>query len=119
MAFSFLAATTLPFLTSKHTPTILGITGLALGAGLYTARTHMANFWNEGKQTKIPFVEKFNDAIRGSEKVVLILETLSFSWGAAGCVWALGWGGLGLGVWGVVAGARTAWMANKGWGTSL
>ena len=119
LALSFLAATTLPFLTSKHTPTILGITGLALGAGLYTARTHMGNFWNESKQTKVPFVQKFNDAIRGSEKVVLILETLSFSWGIAGCVWALNWGALGVGLWAGVAGARTAWMFNQGWGSSL
>ncbi|KZM23458.1 hypothetical protein ST47_g5395 [Ascochyta rabiei] len=119
LLLSFVASTALPLLTSKHTPTILGITGLAAAAILYTARTHMANFWNEGKQTKIPFVQKFNDAIRGSEKVVLILETLSFSWGAAGCVWALGWGAVGVGIWGVVAGARTAWMFNQGWGSSL
>jgi hypothetical protein len=114
LALSFLAATTLPFLASKHTPTFLGITGLALGAGLYTARTHMANFWNESKQTKIPFVEKFNDAIRGSERVVAILETLAFSWGVAGCVWALDWGMLGVGIWGGVAVARSAWMVNQG-----
>ncbi|KAF2628295.1 hypothetical protein BU25DRAFT_410388 [Macroventuria anomochaeta] len=119
LALSFLAASVLPFFTSKHTPTTLGVTSLALGAGLYTARTHMANFWNESTQTKIPFVEKFNDSIRGSERVVLILETLSFSWGVAGCVWALGWEDLGVGVWGGVAAAKTAWMFRQGWGTSL
>ncbi|KAF1922763.1 uncharacterized protein M421DRAFT_77318 [Didymella exigua CBS 183.55] len=114
LALSFLAATTLPFLCSKHTSTFLSITGLALGAGLYTARTHMANFWNESKQTKIPFVEKFNDAIRGSERVVAILETLAFSWGVAGCVWALDWELLGVGIWGGVTAARSVWMVKHG-----
>lgn len=76
----------------------------------------MADFWNESKQTKIPFVEKFNDAIRGSERVVLVLENLAFSWGVAGCVWALGWGGLGVGVWGGVAAARGAWAFNQAGG---
>ena len=73
----------------------------------------MHGFWNEGKQTKIPFVEKFNDAIRGSEKVVLVLETLAFSWGVAGAVWALNFGALGVGVWMGVAGAKTTWAFNQ------
>ncbi|KAJ4993606.1 hypothetical protein SVAN01_00660 [Stagonosporopsis vannaccii] len=113
LALSFLASTTLPFLPSTHSPSFLGIVGLALGAATYTACKHMRDFWNESTQTKIPFVEKFNDAIRGSERVVLVLETLAFSWGVAGCVWALAWGGLGVGVWGGVAAARGAWAFNQ------
>ena len=73
----------------------------------------MHNFWNERTQTKIPFVEKFNDAIRGSETVVVLLEVLAFSWGVAGCVWALEWGVLGLGLWAGVVGARGAWAFNQ------
>lgn len=79
----------------------------------------MANFWNESTQTKIPFVEKFNDAVRGSEKVVWILGTLSLAWGSAGVVWAVNGGWLGTLVWAGVTGVRTVFMLNQGWGTSL
>ena len=58
----------------------------------------MASFWNESKQTRIPFVEKFNEAIRGSEKVVWLLGTLSFAWLASGAVWV--GVGEGVGEWG-------------------
>lgn len=60
---------------------------------LLFARTHMANFWNESVQTRVPFVQKFNDAVRGSEQVVRILGALSAAWGVAG----LGWGAMGRG----------------------
>lgn len=40
------------------------------------AYAHMAGFWNEREQTRIPLVKDFNEAIRGSEKVVLLLGTL-------------------------------------------
>ncbi|KAH6633703.1 hypothetical protein C7974DRAFT_358302 [Boeremia exigua] len=116
LTLSFLPSTTLPFLPSYQTPSFLGITGLALGTALYVARAHMSGFWNERTQTKIPLVHDFNDAVRGSEAVVGVLEVLAFSWGVAGCVWALGWGGVGLGVWGVVVVGRGAWVVGQAGG---
>ncbi|KAF2686115.1 hypothetical protein K458DRAFT_239588, partial [Lentithecium fluviatile CBS 122367] len=47
---------------------------------LFASRTHMANFWNEKNQTKVPFMQKFNEAIKGSEAVVGVLGLLSFAW---------------------------------------
>lgn len=79
----------------------------------------MANFWNESNQTRIPFVEKFNEAVRGSEKVVWILGTLSFGWAAASAVWAsmeIGWISGGNIVWGLVVGCRVFYMLKLGWG---
>jgi|TARA_R110002003_G_scaffold103_7_gene8158 hypothetical protein len=48
----------------------------------------MANFWNEKEQTRVPFVQKFNDAVRGSEQVVWLLGALSTSWALSGVGWA-------------------------------
>jgi hypothetical protein len=78
----------------------------------------MANFWNESTQTRIPFVEKFNEAIRGSEKVVWILGTLSFSWASAGLAWGLMAGGItsnGTPIWSLVTGVRVLYMTKMGW----
>ena len=41
--------------------------------------------------------------------MVSVLELLAFSWGIAGCVWALDWGALGLGIGAGVVGARGVW----------
>lgn len=64
---------------------------------LLGARQHMADFWNESNQTRVPFVQKFNEAIKGSEKVVWLLGTLGLAWGAAGVSWGVagfvGWMG--------------------------
>jgi hypothetical protein len=54
----------------------------------------MAQFWNEGNQVQVPFVEKFNEAIKGSEQVVGVLGLLSLAWLAAGVMWLLGFTGL-------------------------
>lgn len=75
----------------------------------------MARFWNDKVQTRVPFVEKFNDAVRGSETVVVLLGTLSLSWGVAGAAWAAvskGWiGGLGgVVAWSVPVCVRVAWV---------
>lgn len=54
----------------------------------------MANFWNEKEQTRVPFVQKFNDAVRGSEQVVSILGLLGAAWAVTGVGWGLmgkGW----------------------------
>ena len=56
---------------------------------LLFTRTHMANFWNESVQTRVPFVQKFNDAVRGSEHVVRVLGALSAVWAVAGTGWAV------------------------------
>jgi hypothetical protein len=61
---------------------------------LIFARQHMANFWNEKEQTRVPFVQKFNDAVRGSEQVVSILGLLTAAWAVTGAGWGvmrLGW----------------------------
>ena len=84
----------------------------------------MANFWNDKEQTRIPFVEKFNEAIRGSERVVLLLGTLCTSWAVAGAVWlGVANGGsavLGLAVWGLVMGGRVSGIKEgMGWGSAL
>jgi hypothetical protein len=62
---------------------------------LAAARVHVGNFWNEKTQTKVPFVQKFNDAIRGSEEQVRVIGWLAASWMVADAIW---WSGLG-GMW--------------------
>ncbi|KAF2824881.1 hypothetical protein CC86DRAFT_371369 [Ophiobolus disseminans] len=87
--------TPIALLSSSHgtNPTILMTAGAANAVILFFARTHMANFWNDSVQTRVPFVQKFNDAIRGSEQVVRILGALSAAWGVATVGWAaMGWG---------------------------
>jgi hypothetical protein len=103
-----------------HTPTYLVSAALLNAGATFLSRTHMANFWNDTQQTRIPFVEKFNEAIRGSEKVVLLLGTLSISWATAAAVWVgTGNGILGLAVWGVVVGGRVWSIRGElGWSGS-
>lgn len=75
-------------------PNALMTISAANTAILLFARNHMANFWNESVQTRVPFAQKFNDAVRGSETVVQILGALSAAWGIAGVGWGLmgrGW----------------------------
>lgn len=50
----------------------------------------MAGFWNDREQVKVPFVEGFNEAVRGSETVVSLLGVLGGLWGLVGCVWGGG-----------------------------
>lgn len=40
----------------------------------------MGQFWNDRNQVQVPFVEKFNEAIKGSELVVKVLDLLLFGW---------------------------------------
>lgn len=54
---------------------------------LYLSHLYMGAFWNEREQTQVPFVEKFNEAIKGSEKVVDVLGWLCGAWGAAAVLW--------------------------------
>ncbi|EUC41324.1 hypothetical protein COCMIDRAFT_29865 [Bipolaris oryzae ATCC 44560] len=82
------------------------------------AYVHMAGFWNEREQTRIPLVKDFNEAIRGSEKVVLLLGTLGVGWGVAAGLWVVGMGEgvVGLVIWGVAVGARAWGIAGEmGW----
>ncbi|KAI4696758.1 uncharacterized protein J4E88_000936 [Alternaria novae-zelandiae] len=120
LLLSLLTSVALLTIPSLSSPKILIGTGAANAAATYLARVHMKNFWNDKTQTKIPFVEKFNEAIRGSELVVLLLGTLSLGWAAASGVWAGmangGSGILGLGVWGLVVGGRVMGIAPEmGW----
>ncbi|CAO2653315.1 Nn.00g027260.m01.CDS01 [Neocucurbitaria sp. VM-36] len=119
LLISFLTSTTLLLFPHRASATVLVTASLANTVILYLSRTHMANFWNESNQTRVPFVEKFNEAVRGSEKVVWILGTLSFSWAADSAVWAsMEMGGISGGnlVWGLVVGSRVFYMAKLGWG---
>ncbi|KAI4714445.1 hypothetical protein J4E89_000125 [Alternaria sp. Ai002NY15] len=120
LLLSLLTSTALLIVPSLSSTKVLVGAGAANAAAAYLARVHMNNFWNDRNQTKIPFVEKFNEAIRGSELVVLLLGTLSLGWAAAGGVWAGmangGSGILGLGVWGLVVGGRVMSIAPQmGW----
>lgn len=115
---SFLASTTLILVPSFRSANVLTAIGFVSASVVFLSRTHMANFWNESTQTRIPFVEKFNEAIRGSEKVVWILGTLSFAWASAGLAWALMAGGVttsGTLIWSLVTGARVVYMVKSGW----
>lgn len=47
----------------------------------------MRNFWNEGNQVRLPFVQKFNEAVKGSEEVVGVLGSLVLGWCSAGLLW--------------------------------
>ncbi|KAL5116435.1 hypothetical protein ACEQ8H_005671 [Pleosporales sp. CAS-2024a] len=48
---------------------------------------HMGAFWNDKEQTRVPFVHKFNDAVRGSGQVVGLLGMLGVAWGITGLAW--------------------------------
>lgn len=76
----------------------------------------MANFWNNATQTRIPFVERFNEAIRGSEQVVWLLGTLGIAWAGAGLMWgamSMGWIQGATTVWGVAVGLRVWYWVQK------
>ncbi|XP_014550343.1 hypothetical protein COCVIDRAFT_80104, partial [Bipolaris victoriae FI3] len=82
------------------------------------AYAHMAGFWNEKEQTRIPLASDFNEAIRGSEKVVLLLGTLGLGWGVAAGMWVAGMGDglMGLAIWAAAVGARVWGIAGEmGW----
>ncbi|KAF1834778.1 hypothetical protein BDW02DRAFT_322286 [Decorospora gaudefroyi] len=120
LILSLLTSTALIFLPSYATPRAIITASAVNAAALYASRTHMARFWNESKQAKVPFVDKFNEAIRGSEKVVLLLGTLSQAWAVTGMVWfGMANGGsvlLGLATWGLAVGGRVVYIAaDMGW----
>jgi hypothetical protein len=51
----------------------------------------MERFWNDREQVRVPFVERFNAAVKGSEEVVRWLGVLGVAWGVVGV-------GMGVGV---------------------
>lgn len=113
---SFLTSAVLLCQPSRSTPTILIASSLANATAAYLSRTHMANFWNDSTQTRIPFVEKFNQAIRGSEKVVWLLGTLSMGWAGAALVWAVVGQGWTVGthvLWALPMGLRMWYVAQN------
>jgi hypothetical protein len=87
LVVSLLTSLTLLATNYRSSPTALATASIANAGVMLATRTHMGNFWNSSIQTRIPFVEKFNDAQRGSERVVGVLGYLSASWGLAGGIW--------------------------------
>jgi hypothetical protein len=87
-------ATALTLLLRTSSKTTLLLAAGANAVALFASRTHMANFWNESNQVKLPFVGKFNEAIKGSEQVVGVLGMLSGVWGMVGVAWLFGFTGL-------------------------
>ncbi|KAI8936658.1 hypothetical protein NX059_007055 [Plenodomus lindquistii] len=111
LILSFLSSTTLLLLPSHATPPTLLLTSGLNTLFLFASQTHMNRFWNDSTQTRVPFLEKFNEAIRGSEKVVWALGTLGVGWGAAAIVW---WMKGGNGIWGFAVGLRVWYWVRKG-----
>jgi hypothetical protein len=88
LLISFISPLVLLSTSYRSSPTVLITASAANTIILLFTRTHMANFWNEKEQTRVPFVQKFNDAVRGSEQVVWLLGALSTSWALSGVGWA-------------------------------
>ncbi|KAF2125874.1 hypothetical protein P153DRAFT_389324 [Dothidotthia symphoricarpi CBS 119687] len=81
---------------------------LALAAVVFAARVHMARFWNTKEQVRVPFMTDYNDAARGSEKVVGVLSVLAFSWG-----WeVVEFGMAGKGVWVEMLVSGVGWVGR-------
>lgn len=117
LLISFLTSTALLLLPNHSTPTTLMVSSCANAVALYLSRTHMANFWNDSTQTRIPFVERFNEAIRGSEKVVWLLGTLSIGWAGVGLVGAsikVNHGLIANVMWASLMGVRLWYMVKNG-----
>ncbi|KAF2785984.1 hypothetical protein K505DRAFT_330658 [Melanomma pulvis-pyrius CBS 109.77] len=87
LSLSALASLSLltPLLAAPRSALPLAVLNTAL---LTASRVHMQRFWNKRVQTQIPFVEKFNRAVKGSEELVTVLQLLALGWAAAG---VLGW----------------------------
>ncbi|CAI6333229.1 unnamed protein product [Periconia digitata] len=89
LLISFLTAIYLMIPTTLKRYHFLLAALLNVGA-LFLSRSHMASFWNDRKQIQVPFVEKFNEAIKGSEGVVKLLGLVCSTWAAAGALWMSG-----------------------------
>jgi hypothetical protein len=72
------------FIYPTFSPVVLAVVNATT---LSLSREHMQNFWNSNNQTQMPFVEKFNLAIKGSEELVTIQQLLALGWAMAGGVW--------------------------------
>ncbi|KAF2650314.1 hypothetical protein K491DRAFT_720859 [Lophiostoma macrostomum CBS 122681] len=78
----------LPFVPIRSRKAHLALSGINTGT-LLLSRFYMAQFWNDRNQVQVPFVQKFNEAIKQSERLVRILGVLSASWAIAGWTWWL------------------------------
>ncbi|KAF2729193.1 hypothetical protein EJ04DRAFT_580818 [Polyplosphaeria fusca] len=96
----------IPSLQAYRLP--VGITNAVL---LAASRYHFGNFWNAKNQVQVPFVEKFNEAVRGSEDVRKMLGILAWAWSLITFDWAIG-KGTGLEYVGT---AILAVVALRGW----
>ncbi|KAH7136077.1 hypothetical protein B0J11DRAFT_519871 [Dendryphion nanum] len=83
LTLSLLTSTSLLFTSSSSSPYFPYLC-LVSAAYLGAARIHSGRFWNEKEQTRIPFLQKFNDAVRGSERVVQVLGLLAWTWAGIG-----------------------------------
>ena len=83
VGLSLLTAFTL-FIYPTFSPVVLAVVNATT---LSLSREHMQNFWNSKNQAQVPFVEKFNLAIKGSEELVTIQQLLALGWAMAGGVW--------------------------------
>lgn len=54
---------------------------------LVLARQHMSNYWSDKKT--VPLIEKYNEAIRYSQRTMELLLYLGASWIAYAAVWVL------------------------------
>lgn len=64
-----------------------------MAAGVYFARIHIAQFWSGSKEGKtagarlpLPKMGDYNEAQRGTEELLKILDYLMFTWGATALV---------------------------------
>ncbi|KAF2477064.1 uncharacterized protein BDR25DRAFT_276761 [Lindgomyces ingoldianus] len=83
---SLLTSMTLLVLShAEHHQIVLAIS-LINTAICFGARIHMANFWKE--KVQLPFMEAYNEAIRGSNQSVSVLTMLGWGWVVTGLI---GW----------------------------
>ncbi|KAH9861272.1 hypothetical protein IAQ61_011009 [Plenodomus lingam] len=108
---SLLSSTTLLLLPSYASPQALVLVSLVNTTLLFAPPIYMSRFWNKSTQMRIPFLEKFNEAIQGSEKVVSVLGTLVVGWGVGGLVW---WMEGGNAVWVLAVGLRIWYWVQMG-----
>lgn len=91
LLISFLSTVYLLLPTTTH-KFIFVSAALLNAAVLFASSKHMSDFWNDSKQVQVPFVEKFNEAIKGSETVVRLLVLIASGWAGAGALWLVSWG---------------------------
>ncbi|KAF2175670.1 hypothetical protein K469DRAFT_609814 [Zopfia rhizophila CBS 207.26] len=89
IALSLITAISLVLLQHTEHHSITQAISLVNATTLLVARVHVANFWND--KAKVPFVEGYNEAIKGSGSLENVLALLGCGWGIMGFAsWAVG-----------------------------